>query len=555
MVVSGNKELRWFLTQELAREALLVLDSHFTTLQLRYMPVKGAYLINSGLAAAMKNRRMCDIDILVDERDLSRATDYFCKLEGFFLQEHCDNNYINAKSQIIMNVQTLEITVEIQCCMNSPGRYHLPVQELFQRSSQSSTYRLIPSVEDSLLIFLCHFQQHIVFEFPATTFEEMHLLIEQHGFSWQRFWALAAATKIERFLSYMVSLYRTCHPETPPPPRRFFYPRMLQRFIAIEKHHQFAQWQRRIIFDVPFMASPFSLISGKLRNLTIGSAPPYPVDSGKPKPNKTFSGRLTTTARSFFTYLPVIKELFIISRYDNTFLTRYGVLETALAAIMGIAWWGILHWMQFLRSETTGYPYIVYILVGTQVWAYCMALHNGVAAIYQRYKLIIWQWKTPPEILLIYLMVSISLRFLVNFLIIILFMRGCGIALHLHQCLFFLLIVPLILLFSATGLLNAISSVVWSMSSRMIQSLFSILFILTPIVYPLQSVRHPVLKILLTFNPLTHLVGSCRDWILSGRMESWPLYLVSSVVAILGFMVIVNFWYAAQGTVNERLYL
>ena len=59
----------WVFKQFIFEDVLRDLDDHFQHLKIDYMPIKGAYLICSGLAKQIKSRSMNDIDILVRERD------------------------------------------------------------------------------------------------------------------------------------------------------------------------------------------------------------------------------------------------------------------------------------------------------------------------------------------------------------------------------------------------------------------------------------------------------------------------------------------------------
>ncbi len=68
---------QWVLNQIFYEEALKEIDEHFQKMQMSYMPIKGAYLICTGLAEKMENRFISDIDILVREKDMAEVSDYF----------------------------------------------------------------------------------------------------------------------------------------------------------------------------------------------------------------------------------------------------------------------------------------------------------------------------------------------------------------------------------------------------------------------------------------------------------------------------------------------
>src|SRR5690606_37516060 len=67
----------------------------------------------------------------------------------------------------------------------------------------------------------------------------------------------------------------------------------------------------------------------------------------------------------------------------------------------------------------------------------------------------------------------------------------------------------------------------------------NLLFFLTPVIYPLESITNPLTRALLLANPLTTLVENARRILLLGEWPQWgPLgavTLLSIVTAILGY--------------------
>ncbi|MBN1981629.1 MAG: ABC transporter permease, partial [Chitinivibrionales bacterium] len=321
-----------------------------------------------------------------------------------------------------------------------------------------------------------------------------------------------------------------------------------------DNHHRMPQWRRRILYDIPFMRAPLSLLPQKLRNLktpSMASRQPDRQDHTNPTTVSRIAGGINTLTA----YLPVIKELFTAQRYENNFITRFGLLETAVSVLVGIAWWAALYYMRFLRTDGTRYSYLAYILIGTQIWAYCMAIHRGTGSIFQKYKLIIWQWKIPAEIFILFQVCTVTFRYLLIFSIITLLLHFNGTPFQPEKGLFVLLLAPLIALFTATGLMSAAISVVWSHATRAIQGTFTLLFIMTPIVYPLESITDSRMQTILRFNPLTHLVGSCREWFFAATMDSWQWYAGASLLAGVLFSGAILLIRAIQETLYERMYL
>lgn len=254
-------EKTWVFRQLLYADVLARLDKHFTELKIRYMPIKGAYLIASGLAEKMPFRRMDDIDILILPADFAKASDYF---KGLNTVRFVDNDWPFETSFYYQSGQTSAF-IELHHLLNYPERFTLPVETLFSRSIQSRGMLVLPCPEDSLIIFLCHLFVHIAFEIRETSFDEIELLCGQDNFSWEKFWELSLPTGLGPFFYYVLRLFEKRKNRRIMLRKPAMYAVLCARMIGMEEYQKMPRFLRRLVLEIPFARDPLCLMMKKLR--------------------------------------------------------------------------------------------------------------------------------------------------------------------------------------------------------------------------------------------------------------------------------------------------
>jgi hypothetical protein len=254
-------EKNWKYLQIFYGEVLREIDIHFASLDVAYMPIKGAYLICSGLAEKIPYRRMDDIDILVKEDDFEKVCEYFSKLPNVKFFKH--KWYF--EKEFSYSLGAVECHLEIHWLLNFPARFILSPSTIFTRAiHQNSSIRLLPCPEDALLILVCHAFVHIAFELRETLFEEIFLLSSQKGFSWETFWEYAHSTGIERFIRLL--LWRYCIEKSTniKAPRHIGFTALLRPFISKKWYARLPFLVRKALFEIPFARNPWWLIVNKI---------------------------------------------------------------------------------------------------------------------------------------------------------------------------------------------------------------------------------------------------------------------------------------------------
>jgi hypothetical protein len=260
----GQLEKSWALQQLLYSEVLRRLDSHFTDLSIKYMPIKGAYLIASGLAASLPARKMADIDILLLPVNFGAASDYFRHLSCVRVSE----NYWPSETSFFFRLGQDFAYVELHSQLNFPQRFLLPAADLFARAMPGDGMRVLPCAEDALLILICHALVHIAVEFRETVFQEITCLCGQKDFSWERFWKLAEGTGVKRFISFILSLYAHetgNHRISPEVSAASAYSNFSRLLLKPAVYGTMPSLLRKLLLEIPFVRDPWWLIRHKAK--------------------------------------------------------------------------------------------------------------------------------------------------------------------------------------------------------------------------------------------------------------------------------------------------
>jgi hypothetical protein len=252
-------DTEWVFKQFLYEDVLRDLNDLFQHLGINYMPIKGAYLIASGCAGKFTNRTMVDIDILVLQKDFPEVVLYFKNVNGVEVKP----NYWPFEFSFCFPCKKATVFVEIHSLLNYPERFLLPTEALFARAVSQKQQCLLPCVEDSLIIFLCHLLVHIPFEIRKTVFQEIEILSNQEDFSWEKFWNLSTQTGIQQFFNMLLIYYSKLKKEKVPLKNPSLYAKLLASIGTRKVYESMPVWMRRLFLEIPFVRNPLKLIWGK----------------------------------------------------------------------------------------------------------------------------------------------------------------------------------------------------------------------------------------------------------------------------------------------------
>lgn len=246
---------KWVALQIVYREALTEIERLFLSRSYRFMPIKGAYLIRSGLAETIERRRMYDLDLLLPEEDFEEICRWFESLP-----QVCPcPGYWDFERPCIVTSGSRQIYVELHRLVNTPNRFVLPNEKLFGRGVPVTGNCVFPDPVDALLIHICHKLLHVIDGFEPQFYREVVLYARQKGFSWKLFWERAETTGILPFIWLVVHRCSTqLQTRFPLPPSPSVYAAFLGRFNLFMRCR--SRMGRRLFFEVPFVRSVGGLL-------------------------------------------------------------------------------------------------------------------------------------------------------------------------------------------------------------------------------------------------------------------------------------------------------
>ncbi|MFO1490472.1 MAG: ABC transporter permease [Kiritimatiellia bacterium] len=235
--------------------------------------------------------------------------------------------------------------------------------------------------------------------------------------------------------------------------------------------------------------------------------------------------------------------------YKKSFL---GVGWVVLMPVLGILSWVFLQKAGVLRPGDVGIPYPVFVLVGTSMWGLFVGLYDQASQTLEAGKEIIMQIHYPHEALLIKQTAQQISQFVVALALNVAVILLHGMTPHPLGVLLPLVALPLFFLAAGIGLFVAMISVVAVDISRFITLGISLLMYVTPVIHDGKA-EQPVLRAVIRWNPLTHLVCSCRDMLLFGRLSDPTAYFWSALFALGVFLLSWRLFFLSEDQLVERM--
>jgi lipopolysaccharide transport system permease protein len=143
-------------------------------------------------------------------------------------------------------------------------------------------------------------------------------------------------------------------------------------------------------------------------------------------------------------------------------------------------------------------------------------------------------------------------NFLITFVLCVVILLCFGVVPSPMTLLLPVFLLPIFFLGSAIGLLVAPASSVSGDVSRAVSFMLGLVMYVTPIVYS-SKVESKLLQAITAWNPLTYLVGGCRDAIVYGRIEHLGMYALMAVLSFVLFLLSWRIFYVTEMRVIEKM--
>jgi lipopolysaccharide transport system permease protein len=211
-------------------------------------------------------------------------------------------------------------------------------------------------------------------------------------------------------------------------------------------------------------------------------------------------------------------------------------------SLLGYAWAFVpplftsLIWI-FLQSQkvfgigATGMPYVVFVITGTVLWQTFTEALNGPLQMVTASKSMLTKINFPREALILAAVGQVLFNFAIRVLLLVAVMIWYRVPLTSGILLAPLGVLALIGLGTAVGLLLTPLGMLYQDVGRGLGFATQALFFLTPVIYPVP--RASFAAALIELNPVTPLLTSTRDWLITGQASLLPGFLWVSAGTLL----------------------
>jgi ABC-type polysaccharide/polyol phosphate export permease len=230
----------------------------------------------------------------------------------------------------------------------------------------------------------------------------------------------------------------------------------------------------------------------------------------------------------------------------------FGLLWLFISPLIGILSWVFMNATGILNPGDVGVPYPLYVLVGSTLWGLFVSVYASVSTSLSAGGALILQVNFPHEALVAQQVAQTIANFLINLLMISIIFVFFG-RLPSWKAIFFpFTLLPIFLIGSGLGMVVAVITVVVHDINRMVTVVLGFMMFLTPVVYAPQF-KNELIQLVITWNPMTYLIGNARDILLNGRIVNIRAYSLSCLMAAALFLFSWRLFFLSEHKVAEKL--
>ncbi|MGM4921467.1 ABC transporter permease [Tardiphaga sp. 804_B3_N1_9] len=229
-----------------------------------------------------------------------------------------------------------------------------------------------------------------------------------------------------------------------------------------------------------------------------------------------------------------------------------GYLWIVLVPLIGIASFVFMQSTGILNPGDIGYPYPVFVFIGTTLWAIFMTAMGNVANGLIGNTDLVMRTNIPKIGLAVTGLAPLSYSVLVGFVVLAIVMMTVRMLPSAWAVLYPFAILPIILLGVGMGLILSVVGAVARDVTGMATTVINLVMYVTPVIYETKF-EHPVLQFIVLWNPLTYLVDTPRSLFVLGRVPNPLGFTLSTIFALVVFCVGIHAFYIIKDKVSERL--
>jgi lipopolysaccharide transport system permease protein len=230
-----------------------------------------------------------------------------------------------------------------------------------------------------------------------------------------------------------------------------------------------------------------------------------------------------------------------------------GYLWAILVPLFSIASFIFLYYSGILNPGVQNIPYPIYIFLGTSIWGCLSGTIGSISGGLIAQADLIMRTNIPKLALALSSLASILYGILVNMVILAILFLIYGFTPSWYFALYPILILPMLILGTSLGLVISVVGSIARDISQIITQGIALLMYVTPIIYMPASISSPLIRKIITLNPLSYLIDVPRTLIFYGSSESFDIYFYTSLGTLIVAIIMLRIFYLLQDLVAERL--
>ena len=286
------------------------------------------------------------------------------------------------------------------------------------------------------------------------------------------------------------------------------------------------------------------------------------------KPNQRHDRKIISSwcemAINIYSARELIWQLFkrdFFAVYKKSFI-GYGWI--ILTPLFGIVQWVFLQFTGILQPGDVGLPYPIFILVGSSMWGLFIGSYHASSSTLSSGADLIMQVNYPHEALLFQQLanhlanftITLCLNIFVLFSLVIFSPEKFSVDFpNFGMLLFPIVALPVLLFASSIGLIFSMVSIVAFDVNRLFSAGIGLLLFITPTIYTVDVINNTIASKVISWNPLTYLICSCRDILIYGNVYqgNWTAWSLSFLLSIFMFLFSWRLFYISETKIIERM--
>ena len=230
----------------------------------------------------------------------------------------------------------------------------------------------------------------------------------------------------------------------------------------------------------------------------------------------------------------------------------FGYFWIVIAPFMAVLPFIFLTKVGLFRPGDTDMPYPIFIVIGLGIWGLMTSCFSTISNSLQVNDDLIKRTNIPKITFAITGLANVIYHLLVHFMVVVVFVLIMGQFPSVWLLIYPLALLPIILFSFGLGLLFSVIGTIARDLGNIVLSTLNLLLFISPVVY-MPNFNHPLLSLVITWNPFTYLVDFPRAVLVLGEFRAEYGYLLSSLFSIALVLIGIHSFYLIKDKVAEQL--